>query len=160
MRVNQLVAPVAAAALLLISSIALAAPTSCDEAKVLEVKAAIDAACPCDGLENGTVPWKNHGQYVKCVTRARKVEAKNAELAPQCLKGVVPCAANSTCGRKSGAVACQVTTGTCLSGTCDNDPEKSCTDDSECAQSSCFVADSAEECAESLGTATTGSCCQ
>ncbi|HSD11116.1 MAG TPA: hypothetical protein VLF14_09040 [Candidatus Binatia bacterium] len=161
MKVNQLVGPVVAAGLLMVSSIAFATPPSCDPAAVADAKAAIDVACPCDGLpgDSGTVPWKNHGQYVRCVTKAKKTVASSAGVARQCLNRVVPCAANSTCG-KASAVACQVTTGACVGGTCDNDPEKSCTDNSECSQSSCFVADSEQVCADSLGTATVGSCCQ
>jgi hypothetical protein len=170
MKVNQLVVPLAAAALLLIASISLATQPSCDADVVADAKAAIGIDCPCGGKTNDSgapVPWKNHGQYMKCVTHARKSEAKNSGVALRCLKDVVPCAANSSCG-KSTVVACEETTlATCenidpntLTGTCANDPAKPCTSDTDCLQSSCFIADSADDCTASSGTVTIGNCCE
>jgi hypothetical protein len=157
---------------------------TCDPTAIAAAKAAVDAACPCagqpDGL-GGTVPWKNHGQYVKCVAKATKSQSKGAGVARKCVKDVVPCAANSTCG-KTDDVACIITTGTCgfvgtctggqgcqldtdcpigetctLVGTCDNEA-KVCTTDADCSVQSCAVM-SAEECTLSQGSAATGTCC-
>jgi hypothetical protein len=156
--------------LLAVAGVAAAAQPTCDETAVASAKAAIDLDCPCAGLPDGnggTVPWKNHGQYVRCVTKARKTEALNAGVARQCLKGVVPCAANSTCG-KSSAVACVTTSGTCLNdptpgdtvaeGTCDNDPTKACDTDQDCSVASCAVM-SPDECTLAVGSAAIGTCC-
>src|SRR5881397_1591399 len=67
--------------LLALAGVAAAAQPSCDETAVASAKAAIDADCPCAGLpdgNSGNVSWKNHGQYVRCVTKAKKTEARNA----------------------------------------------------------------------------------
>jgi hypothetical protein len=141
-----------------------AKPPTCDVTAIADAKLAVDATCPCagkpDGL-GGTVPWKNHGQYVSCVTRATKAEAKGAGVARQCLRDVVPCAAHSTCGKSADAdIACStLTPGTCTpQGTCDNDATKTCTTDADCSVQSCAVM-SAEECATATGSEATVSCC-
>jgi hypothetical protein len=158
MKINQLVVPVAAAALLLMSSISLATQATCNADDVKAVKDAIAAQCPCAGPpdDGGTVPWKNHGQYVRCVTKAKKTLA--GDVARQCLNRVVPCAANSTCGKQTAVACVETTPGTCLDGACDNDSGKSCATDEECSQSTCFIADSVEDCP--TGTPTVGSCCE
>jgi hypothetical protein len=156
--------------LLAMAGVASAAQPTCDEIAVASAKTAIDTDCPCAGLLDSTgvtVPWKNHGQYVRCVTKAKKTEARNAGVARQCLKGVVPCAANSTCG-KSSAVACVTTSGTCLNdlnpgdtvaeGTCDSDSTKACDTDADCSVASCSVM-SPDECELAVGSAATGTCC-
>jgi hypothetical protein len=147
-------------ALLAMAEVGSAAPT-CDETAVASAKTAIDTDCPCAGLSDdngGTVPWRNHGQYVRCVTKAKKTEALNAGVARQCLKGVVPCAANSTCG-KSSDVACVTTSGACqIDGTCDNDPTKACATEADCSVASCAVM-SPDECALAGGSDATVTCC-
>ena len=143
---------------------------TCDGTAVASAMAAVDAACPCAGRSDGiggTVPWKNHGQYVSCVAKARKTAAKGGGMHQQCLKSAVVCASHSTCG-KSDAVACINTTGTCLNdpapgdstaaGTCDNDSTKACDTDADCSVAMCSVS-SAEECALTGGTAASGTCC-
>jgi len=150
--------------------IASAAKKTCDATAVAAARAAVDAACPCAGKPDGAggvVAWKNHGQYVKCVTKARTAAARQAQVRQQCLNSVVPCAAHSTCG-KSDAVACINTTGTCLNdpvagdtlaeGTCDNDTAKACDTDADCSQATCAVM-SEEECTASGGSAADGTCC-
>jgi hypothetical protein len=160
------------AALVGLVATASAAQPSCDANAKATAVSAIDAACPCGGITDPTsgavTPWKNHGQYVKCVTKARKAQGKANGLKPQCLKEVLPCAANSTCG-KVGAVACLVTTGTCVGdpnsgdlvaeGTCDNDATKPCDTDADCSQSSCQIADSDADCTAIGGSSATGTCC-
>lgn len=146
-------------------------PSTCDPTAVSNANAAIAADCPCDGKTDpstgAVVPWKNHGQYVSCVAKSVKAQGRANGVSRRCLKGAVPCAANSTCG-KGTSVACQTTTGTCLGdptpgdllaeGTCDYDGTVACDTDADCSQSTCAVM-SSEECTAAGGTATTGSCC-
>ena len=148
------------------------APPTCDSTAVADAKAAVEAACPCDGqadAESGeVVPWTNHGQYVKCVAKARNAAKKAGGLSKKCLNGVVPCAANSACG-KTGAVACVVTTGVCLDdptpgdavaeGACDVGGS-ACDTNADCAQSTCQVADSGTACTDVGGTAVGVDCCE
>ena len=74
------------------------------------IGAFVDATCPCAGLDDGTggtIAWKNHGQYVRCVAHAVRDAARSLGVKRRCGRGLVPCAARSTCG-KDGAVACIV----------------------------------------------------
>jgi hypothetical protein len=141
-----------------------AKPPTCDATAVADAKLAVDAACPCAGKpdgQGGTLPWKNHGQYVSCVTRATQAEANGAGIARQCLRDVVPCAAHSSCGKSTDVdVACStLTLGTCTAqGTCDNDTTKACAADADCSVQSCAIMSSAE-CAAATGSEATVSCC-
>ena len=171
MRKSALLTAFSVVALLSTASIAGAAPKkTCDEAAVASAKAAIDETCPCAGpldSSGGTVPWKNHGQYMKCIAKARKAEARAAHMKLNCLNSVIPCAAGSTCG-KSDAVACINTTGACVGdpdsgdgtaeGACENDPTKLCNTDADCSVATCSVM-SPEDCTASGGSAATGTCC-
>jgi hypothetical protein len=125
------------------------------------ILAAVDAACPCAGLDDGaggTTPWRNHGKYVRCVVRALRAEVRAAGLKRRCVREVVPCAARSTCGKRE-AVACVVTTpGTCVGGACADDPETLCMTDLDCAVRACRVT-SPERCTAAGGVAASGSCC-
>lgn len=114
-------------------------PPACDPAAVAAANASIAETCPCDGQTDdagNVVPWKNHGQYVRCVAHATKdaVKASDGALSRRCLKESVRCAARSTCGRKEGVVNC--TTGT-----------------------SCSFRPSAAQCSDAGGVPGTGSCC-
>ena len=107
---------------------------ACDAASSA-IQAFVDMTCPCAGVDDGnggTVAWKNHGQYVRCVSHAVRDAARAAGVKRRCAKSMVPCAANSSCG-KNNAVACVVGT--------------------ECGVTS------ADRCAAAGGTAITGSCC-
>ena len=134
---------------------------ACDPAAVAGVAAAVDAACPCAGRDDGaggTTPWKNHGQYVRCVAHATRDQLRTAGLKRRCVRGTVPCAAQSTCG-KGAAVACVVTaTGTCVNAACSNDPETTCAVDDDCTIRTCAVT-TADRCAGAGGVAGVGSCC-
>jgi hypothetical protein len=134
---------------------------ACDPMVVADVQAAVDTECTCAGLadgQGGTTPWRNHGQYVRCVGHATRDLAREAGLKRRCVKGLVPCAARSTCG-KNGAVACLVaSTGTCMNGTCSNDEDRDCMIDDDCTTHDCRVT-SAERCTTLQGTPSTGSCC-
>lgn len=136
------------------------ASSACEAASSV-IQAFVDGTCPCDGVDDGaggTVAWKNHGQYVRCVARAVREAARAAGVKRRCGKSLVPCAARSTCGKKRG-VTCVVTTGgACAGGACGGDPALPCTTDADCATSACGIT-SAERCAELGGTAGTGSCC-
>jgi hypothetical protein len=63
-----------------------------------DVAAALAAACPCDAAEN-------HGQYVRCVARFRNTLRKSGCLT-DAERGVLRCAAHSTCGREGAVVCC------------------------------------------------------
>jgi hypothetical protein len=107
---------------------------SCDAASSA-IQAFVDTTCPCAGVDDGnggTVAWKNHGQYVRCVAHAVRDAVRSAGVKRRCAKSMVPCAANSSCGKKN-AVACVVGT--------------------ECAVVS------ADRCTAAGGTASSGSCC-
>ena len=151
------------AAVIGLAGTASAKPKACDPAAVEAAIASIDEACACDG------GWKNHGQYVKCVTRAKKSAAREAGLSNKCLNGAMSCAARSSCGTV-GEVDCSVTTaGVCsdanpgdevAEGTCDLDGA-ACDTDADCAgESTCEVAESSEACATAGGTAVGIGCCQ
>ena len=99
------------------------------------IGAFVDATCPCAGPDDGTggtIAWKNHGQYVRCVAHAVRDAARSLGVKRRCGHGFVPCAARSTCG-KDGAVACIV------GGECSVLP--------------------ADECAALGGSGGSGSCC-
>ena len=142
-------------------------PATCDATAVATARATIDDVCPCAAQSDGT-PWKNHGQYVKCVTKARKAAA--ASVQKKCLKEVVPCAAQSTCG-KSADIACVITTtatGSCQGdpiqgdtlkeGTCVSDPTVACDTDADCSQSTCSAMSQAD-CTTAGGSPAVGPCC-
>ena len=108
--------------------------SSCDAASSV-IAAFVDMTCPCAGVDDGnggTTAWKNHGQYVRCVAHAVRDAARAAGVKRRCGKSMVPCAANSSCGKKT-SVACVVGT--------------------ECAVVS------ADRCAAAGGTSSSGSCC-
>lgn len=172
MRDTRWICGLAAAGFLALAGTALAKkpPAVCDATGVASAKAEVDGTCPCTGKSDGlggAVPWKNHGQYVSCVAKASKAAAANAGVAKRCLKDVVPCAANSTCG-KSDDVACITTSGVCLNdpipgdltkeGTCDNDIAVACDTDADCSQPICSVMDPAD-CIAAGGSAAAGTCC-
>jgi hypothetical protein len=118
-------------------------PAACDEAAVAAAQASVDASCPCEGKTDDTgavVPWKNHGQYVRCVAKATKAAVKDSDgaVTRRCLRSSVRCAARSTCGKRDGFVNCTTTTG---------------------AETSCSFRPSADLCTASGGTPGTGSCC-
>ncbi|HLY39014.1 MAG TPA: hypothetical protein VKU61_13310 [Candidatus Binatia bacterium] len=133
---------------------------ACDAASST-IGAFIDATCPCAGVDDGnggTVAWKNHGQYVRCVAHAARAAARAAGVKRRCARALVPCAARSSCGKKN-AVACIVpSVGTCTGGACSNDPETPCAVDADCTLQACTVT-SADRCAAAGGSASSGSCC-
>jgi hypothetical protein len=107
---------------------------SCDAASSA-IQAFVDTTCPCAGVDDGnggTTAWKNHGQYVRCVSHAVRDAVRSAGVKRRCAKSIMPCAAGSSCGKKN-AVACVV-------------------------GDACAVV-SADKCTAAGGTASSGSCC-
>lgn len=135
-------------------------PVAC-EAAASTIGAFVDASCPCAGRDDGaggTIAWKNHGQYVRCVTRAVRSAARSLGVKRHCGRFLVPCAARSTCGKRD-AVACVVpVAGTCQAGSCLDDPALACTTDADCPSRECSVLPEAE-CAAAGGSGGSGSCC-
>src|SRR5688572_9644763 len=64
----------------------------------VDVTVALAAACPCDAA-------KNHGQYVRCVARFKNMLRKGGCLT-DAERGVLRCAARSTCGRPEAVLCC------------------------------------------------------
>jgi hypothetical protein len=134
---------------------------ACDAAASSAIGAFVDSTCPCDGVDDGmggTVAWRNHGQYVRCVTHAVKDAARAAGVKRRCARDLVPCAARSSCGKRNAVTCIVTTTGTCTNGTCDVPAGAPCATDADCAAETCGVT-SAARCADAGGTAGTGSCC-
>jgi hypothetical protein len=70
------------------------APIVCPD----DLAAALAAQCPCDLAET-------HGQYVRCVARFRNLLRRGGCLGDDD-RGMVRCAARSTCGRPSAVLCC------------------------------------------------------
>ena len=133
---------------------------SCDAASSV-IGAFVDATCPCAGVDDGnggTIAWKNHGQYVRCVAHAVKDAFRSAGVKRRCARDVVPCAAQSSCGKKNAVTCIVTTTGTCTNGVCDGTDATPCAADADCGGQTCGVT-SADRCAAAGGTAASGSCC-
>lgn len=147
------------------------AAQACDPAVVAQAAAELAAECPCAGktLPNGEVqPWKNHGGYVSCVTRARNAFAKRNDVSKSCVRSATRCAARSTCGKPDGFVVCR-TLDTCSdttpgdelkAGTCTDSPETACDTAADCPVLKCSVKSTAEICEAQSGVAGSGSCCE
>ena len=133
---------------------------SCDGASSL-IGAFVDETCPCAGTDDGaggTIAWKNHGQYVRCVAHAVRDAARSLGVKRRCARGLVPCAAHSSCGKSDAAACIAPVAGTCAGGLCTDDPSLTCATDADCPLRECSE-QSAEDCAAIGGTSTTGSCC-
>src|SRR5262245_48946600 len=101
--------------LLMIAAVVLGPWATARAACPTDSAAALAAACPCAGTPiagGGTKPWKNHGQYVSCVTHFR-VAMKKAGCLTAAADVDVSCAAQSTCGSNKSVVCCTTTHGTC-----------------------------------------------
>lgn len=55
------------------------------------------SACPCAGPSTGG-PWRSHGQYVSCLTRAARTAARTAALSNSEVRTIIRDGARSTCG--------------------------------------------------------------
>lgn len=171
MNTNRLVVACAAllgTAVLAWSGSALAAP-ACDPAAVADAAAQVEAACPCAGrtAPSGEVTaWKNHGQYVSCVSRERNRVAKALGLSKSCVRQTTRCAARSTCGKREGFVTCRIPDACSddnpdgvAEGTCSDDPSVACDTAADCPVLRCTVKSASELCDAQGGISGTGSCC-
>lgn len=135
------------AGLLILPAAALAKPTHQPVSCPADVDAALAAACPCPGtmLPDGSVtPWRNHGQYVRCVVHARNAFRKAGCLSRDAQRSIAHCAARSTCGKASEPLTCCVpVSGTCSDtmpgdgikqGVCSNDPTLACDVATDCTE--------------------------
>lgn len=61
---------------------------------------AVASACPCSGPAIGGT-WRNHGQYLSCVTRAVRREARTTALAPGDARRIVRDNRRSACGKSA-----------------------------------------------------------
>jgi len=133
----------------------------CDPVVLDAIRATVDETCPCAGTDDGSggvTPWKNHGKYVRCVSHAVRAELKAAGLKRRCLRGAVPCAAQSACGKRGAEPCITATPDTCVGGACTNDPTTLCVADADCTVLACAVTDP-DDCTASGGVVRSESCC-
>lgn len=133
----------------------------CDPVVVDALRAAVDASCPCAGTDDGSggvTPWKNHGKYVRCVAHAVRAEVRGAGVKRRCLRGAVPCAAQSACGKRGAEPCITATPDTCVGGACTNDPATLCAVDADCTVLACGVTDP-DDCTAAGGVVRSESCC-
>jgi hypothetical protein len=162
-----------AAGILLLASPASAAPKTCDPAAIAAAQAAIGEKCPCAGTtapDGSITPWKNHGQYVRCVAQetTRQVRTSGGELTRRCLQASVRCSARSTCGKRDSFVACRIHDD-CIgdaapgdgaaAGLCAGDGTTACDTGGDCPVLRCSVRSSTDACDRAGGAAGSGSCC-
>jgi len=111
-----------------------------------DVPVALAAHCPCPGMvqpDLSVAPWRNHGQYMKCMVHFRNALRKSGCLTDAERHTVAPCAARSTCG-KDTVLCCHYDLGTCSdpmpgdgvkAGVCSNDAALTCDTADDCTQS-------------------------
>jgi hypothetical protein len=139
-----------------------------------DVAASLAGSCPCEGrtAPDGTVtPWRNHGQYVSCVARARNQLRRQGCLPDELRRIAQRCAAKSTCGKADAVLCCVITPGACVgdpmpgdgtsAGTCADDATRACDADAHCATATGpTLASSADACTARGGTPSgSGSVC-
>lgn len=152
-----------AALLVSMSCLALAAgawakrpePITCPE----DVAASVAETCPCDGTvmpDLSVRPWKNHGQYVRCIVHYRNALRKAGCFTDRSLRRTLArCAARSTCGKPNKVRCCTYTPGVCsdsnpgdmvAEGTCSNDELLACDVDDDCTTSRARLRRDEERC--------------
>jgi hypothetical protein len=115
-------------------------PMSCPA----DVSLAVAAECPCNGTLAGDVmqPWRNHGQYVRCVVHMRNALRKAGCLTDDQKRTIARCAAHSACGKTDAPLVCCMTSMPPCSdpmpdgvaaGTCDGAPDQMCDVPEDCA---------------------------
>jgi hypothetical protein len=60
----------------------------------------LDQLCPCDSPRGQSIPWRNHGQYVSCVTRSLETFVELGLITPELKDVLGSMAAQSICGSK------------------------------------------------------------
>jgi hypothetical protein len=152
------------AAALLLAAVSGPAPAQVDcETPRCAVQSTIDQRCPCAAAAT-------HGAHLQCVAQVVRELAADATIPARCKGAIKRCAARSTCGRRPGAVVCDVPrlSGTCAVGLgfCQH-PDGSilfthpCSSNVDCVlESRCRISPSAERCIAQGGMAATRtSCC-
>ncbi len=135
------------------------APVACP----LDVAQAVAAACPCNGTpeDPGLLPWRNHGEYVRCVAHYRNALRKAGCLSSAEKRSVVRCAAQAPCGKPGAPIVCCTTTlGVCSdalpdgipAGTCSNAPTVGCDVATDCAVTTTSFVDDPVGCTAGGGT--------
>ena len=132
-----------------------------------DVGAALATHCPCAGTvqpDMSVVPWRNHGQFMKCVVHFRNALRKSGCLTPAERETIASCAARSTCG-KATVLCCHYVLGTCSdpmpgdgikAGTCSNDPTVACDVSADCTMSTARIAHDATACMADGGVVVDG----
>lgn len=141
------------------------APITCPD----DIGASLAETCPCDGQvlpDLSVQPWKNHGQYVRCVVHYRNALRKAGCFTdPSVRRTIARCAARSTCGKANKVRCCTYTLGTCndpkpgdlmADGTCSNDGLVACDVDGDCTTSSARLRRDADACVASGGVVVDG----
>jgi len=138
-------------------------PISCPT----DVAAALAAQCPCGGTVNpdqSVTPWRNHGQFVKCVVHFRNALRKSGCLTDAERQTIASCAARSTCG-KDTVLCCHYVVGTCSdtmpgdmvkAGVCSNDATLTCDTAADCTTSSARISHDATSCMADGGVVVDG----
>ncbi len=65
-----------------------------------ETGCSIFQLCPCDGPSGMSRPWRNHGQYVKCVRRSARTFEREGLITKNERKAIQRAARRSECGRR------------------------------------------------------------
>jgi len=138
-----------------------------------DIAAAVATECPCAGTVQGdqsAAPWRNHGQYVKCVVHFRNLLRKSGCFTDDSVRRTIArCAARSTCG-KDTVLCCTYELGTCsdptpngvAEGTCSNDATHPCDVAADCTTSQSHIVHDTDACAADHGVVVVGggSLCQ
>jgi hypothetical protein len=132
-----------------------------------DVGAALAAECPCAGTVNPDMsvnPWRNHGQFMKCVVHFRNALRKSGCLTDSDRRTIASCAARSTCG-KDKVLCCHYVVGSCSdptpgdmvkAGVCDNDATLACDTADDCTTSSARITRDATMCMADGGVVVDG----
>ena len=132
-----------------------------------DVGAALAAQCPCSGTVNpdmSVTPWRNHGQFMKCVVHFRNALRKSGCLTDAERRTIASCAARSTCGKDS-VLCCHYVVGTCSdpmqgdavkAGVCSNDTTLACDTAADCTTSSSRINRDATSCMADGGVVVDG----
>jgi len=132
-----------------------------------DVAAALAAQCPCAGTtqpDQSVTPWRNHGQYVRCVVHFRNLLRKSGCLTADNRRTLGRCAARSTCG-KDTVLCCTYALGTCndpmpgdgtKAGVCSNDASLACDTAADCTTSTSRIEHDATTCTADGGVVVIG----
>src|SRR5262245_20587768 len=132
-----------------------------------DVGAALAAQCPCGGTvqsDMSVTPWRNHGQFIKCVVHFRNALRKSGCLTSAERQTIASCAARSTCGKEK-VLCCHYVVGTCTdptpgdmvkAGMCSNDATLACDTAADCTTSTAHIAHDATACMADGGVVVDG----